>query len=169
MEDEKPSPRADLWSALVWIVLGLSIAWGGWTMDRLAYLGVTFYTIPGLVPLLLGLSIAFMGAILLLRSMRAGALTPSGAGTPVKLADNWRILTMLPLCLIFVIGLIGQGVEFQISAAIFIAAFVIIFEFEERRAAGQTLRGIAVAVAYGAIAGLAIQYVFEDLFLLRLP
>lgn len=169
MQEDKPSPRADLWSGLAWIVLGLAIAWGGWTMDRLAYLNVSFYTIPGLVPMLLGFAIAFMGAVLLLRAVRAGALAPAATGGPVRLADHWRILTMLPLCLIFAVGLLGQGVVFWLAAALFIAVFVFIFEYQDRRAAGQRLRGAVVAVVYGVIVGLTIQYVFEDLFLLRLP
>lgn len=170
MDEDKPSPRADLWWGLVWIVLGLSVTWGGWTMDRLAHLSIPVYSIPGLVPMLLGAAIALMGAVLLLRAINAGALAARQAtAVTVRLADHWRIILLLVFCLAFAVGMVGRGLPFWLAAAVLIAVFVFVFEFHDRRISGQLPRGGAIAVAHGLITGLVIQYVFEDLFLLRLP
>ena len=69
------------------------------------------------------------------------------------------------LCL----GLVGRGLPFWLAAALFVAVFVFIFQFEERRQAGTILRGAAFAAVYGLIVGLAIHYLFQDVFLVRLP
>ena len=74
MENEKPSPFTDLISGGVWLALAVGIMVISWKMDRLAHLQATIYTAPGLVPGLLGLAIAIMGVLLILRSVRAGAL-----------------------------------------------------------------------------------------------
>lgn len=168
MEDDKPTSRADLWSAFVWIGLGLAIAWGGFTMDRLPHLSVPFYSIPGIVPMLLGAVLAVLGAVLLLRALRAGALA-SAPAAPILLGEHWRILVLLPLCLFFGIFMVGRGLPFWLAAALFIAVFVFVFEYRQRRASGRLARGAIVAVLHGVITGLAVQFVFEDLFLLRLP
>jgi uncharacterized membrane protein YgdD (TMEM256/DUF423 family) len=50
MADSNPSPRADLFWALAWIVVGAAIFTGGFTMDRLERQNINPYTAPGLVP-----------------------------------------------------------------------------------------------------------------------
>ena len=75
----------------------------------------------------------------------------------------------LVLCLGFAIGLVGHGLPFWLGAAIFVALFVLIFQFEDRRRDGTLARGVMFAVAYGLIAGLVIHHLFQDVFLVRLP
>jgi hypothetical protein len=168
MEDNKPSPFADLISGGVWLALAIAIMVVSWKMDRLAHLQVTIYTAPGLVPGLLGLAIAIMGVLLILRSVRAGAIAQihRPAFSP---RENWRLLVALALCLAFALGLLGSGLPFWLATAIFIAAFVFVFQFEDRKAAGTLLRGAAFAAVFGLICGGAIHYVFQELFLVRLP
>lgn len=168
MEDKKPSPFADLISGGVWLALAIGIMIVSWTMDRLTHLQATIHTAPGLVPGLLGLAIAIMGALLILRSVRAGALAQ--AQIPAfSIRDHWRLLTALGLCLAFALGLLGGGLPFWLATAIFIAVFVFVFQFEDRKADGTLARGAAFAAIFGLICGGAIHYTFQDLFLVRLP
>jgi hypothetical protein len=44
-----------------------------------------------------------------------------------------------------------------------------VFQFEDRQRAGSLLRGAALSVTFGLICGAAIHFVFQDLFLVRLP
>jgi hypothetical protein len=168
MNAEKPSAFADLLFGLFWLALAIAIVVGSWQMDRLAHLQANPYSVPGIVPGILGAAIALMGAALILRSVGAGALTQIGLGA-IRFADHWRVLTTLTLCLVFVIGAVGHGLPFWAAAAGFIAIFVFIFQCENRRTEGTLLRGAAFAVAFGLIGGFAIYYVFQELFLVRLP
>jgi hypothetical protein len=109
-----------------------------------------------------------MGALLILRSVRAGAI--SQARIPrADIREHWRILTALALCLTFALGLVGSGLPFWLAAAIFIAVFVFVYQFEDRRRAGTLMRGAAFAALFGLLCGGAIHYTFQDLFLVRLP
>ncbi|MGD9921679.1 MAG: tripartite tricarboxylate transporter TctB family protein [Pseudorhodoplanes sp.] len=168
MEDRKPSPFADLLSGGVWLALAIGIVILSWKMDRLTHLQATIYTAPGLVPALLGIAIAIMGVLLILRSIRAGALGEAQLPRFSPRA-HWRILSAVALCLAFALGLLGSGLPFWLAAAIFIATFVFVFQFEEREAAGTLLRGAAYAAVFGLICGGSIHYVFQELFLVRLP
>lgn len=152
----------------VWLALAIGIMIISWKMDRLTHLQATIHTAPGLVPGLLGLAIAIMGLLLILRSVRAGALAQAHipAFSP---REHWRLLTALALCLAFALGLLGSGLPFWLASAIFIAVFVFVFQFGDRKAAGTLARGALFAAAFGLICGGAIHYAFQELFLVRLP
>lgn len=167
-EEEAVSPRADFWSSLVWIALGLAIFWGSLTMDRMERLQGSIYTAPGLVPGLLGLAIAIMGGLLLLRAVRAGGLQVVRRERLV-LSRHWRLIFSLGSSLLYALIVVKSAVPFWLITAIYIAIFVIVFQYEERRAKGQVPRGIAVALVHGLLSGVIIQYVFEELFFVRLP
>ncbi len=66
--------RADFIGALAWIAFGVAIVAGSLAMDRLERFGATVHTAPGLVPGMLGSLIALLGAALLVRSLRRGAV-----------------------------------------------------------------------------------------------
>ena len=167
MDDEKPSARADLFAGLAFLAFGIAIVIGSLMMDRLERLQATIYTAPGLIPGILGLMLAGMAAILILRALRTGALSQSLP--PVAFGEHWRIAVSIVLCLGFAIGLVGHGLPFWGGAAIFVTMFLLIFQFEERRREGTVLRGVAFAIIYGLIAGLIIHHLFQDVFLVRLP
>ena len=168
MDDEKPSPRADLFTGVAWLVLAIAIMAGAWSMDRLQHLSATIYTAPGLVPGVLGAALALMAVVLIARALRAGALGGERIDKIVML-DHWRLMAALVLGLGFAIGLVGRGPPFWIAAAIYVALMVIVFQFPNRRREGTLVRGALFAVCFGAISALAVQYLFQDLFLVRLP
>ena len=169
LADETPvSPRADFWSSFVWIALGLAILMISLKMDRLERFQASIYTAPGLVPGLLGIAIAIMGAILLLRALRAGALQRQ-APRRLVLRDHWRLIFSLGLSLLYALVIVASALPFWLVTAVYVAVFVFVFQYPERRTAGRLRRGVAVAVVHGLLAGGLIQYVFEELFLVRLP
>ncbi len=168
MDDEKPAPLADLLTGAAWLTLALAIMIGAWQMDRLERLSAAIYTAPGLVPGLLGAAIALMAVILMGRAARAGALANVRLPT-LRIADHWRLIAALVLCLGFAIGLVGRGPPFWLAAALFTAVTVFVFQFPARRRDGTLARGAMFAMAFGLIAGFTIHYLFQDLFLVRLP
>jgi hypothetical protein len=168
MDDEKPSPFADLLTGVAWFAVATAVIIGAWHMDRLERLSATIYTAPGLVPGLLGAAIGLMSIILIARALRAGALAQAEFPRVEALA-HWRLIAALVFGLIFALALVGRGLPFWLAAAIYITAMVFTFQFADRRRDKQLVRGGAVALVYGVIAGLAIHYLFQDLFLVRLP
>ena len=86
--DKTPGPRSDLADAAFWIVLGVAVLIGSFTMDRLERQGVNPYTVPGLLPGLLGIAMMALGGILALRSLRRGALIVPPAQTDAHVGDD---------------------------------------------------------------------------------
>jgi hypothetical protein len=117
---------------------------------------------------LLGAAIGLTSVILMVRAVRAGALAEA-RWPRIDFREHWRLIAVLVLCLGYAIGLVGRGVPFWLGSAIFIAIFIFVFQFAERRRARTVPRGILFAVTVGVVAALTIHYVFQDLFLVRLP
>jgi len=164
------APRSDFVAALIWITFGIVVAIASWRMDRLQNQDVNPYTVPGLLPGLLGIALTFFGLLLLLRAWRQGALDPNvPRATPMSAAERRHLLIVLGLCLTFGIVLVGHGLPFWLAAAIFVSVTISILQYPQRRASGELTRGIAMAIAIGLGAGLAITLVFQEFFLVRLP
>lgn len=172
MENEQialPSPRSDLVSGGVWVVIGVAIAIGSWRMDRLANQGVPGFAAPGLVPGIMGVLIVLAALIIVVRSLRRGALEPEG-GVAKAAAPPWgRAALTLVLCLGFATVLVGHGLPFWIAAPVYLFLHIFLLQLPERRAAGQVARGAVVAATTGIVVGVAISLIFQYLFLVRLP
>jgi hypothetical protein len=172
MVESNPSPRADLLWSLVWIAVGAAIFTGGFTMERLERQHINPYTAPGLVPAMLGIGIAILGAILLVRSVRRGGFAAAAdGGAP---ADRGRLALALALCILYAGGLVGRTllgfhVPFWLATALFVFVSILAFEWRDRRARGELGRGIAVAAACAVGTAAGVTAVFQEVFLVRLP
>src|ERR1700730_10038481 len=86
------SLRSDFLSALGWMGLGIAILIGSVTMDRLQKQGINPYTVPGLLPGLLGIAMTILGALLGLRSWRPHLLASAVNSTQANRAERKRLL-----------------------------------------------------------------------------
>jgi putative tricarboxylic transport membrane protein len=174
-EQDEPLDRArrdaaDLVSGVVLALVGLGALYGAWTMPRLEERGVHPLTVPGLVPGLLALALVACGAMLALGAWRGGDLR-AGLAALVALAASrpaGRVAAALALVLVYTLVLVGW-LPFWLATALFVFAFIAVFELlltEERPPPARTL---AWAAAIALAAGLAAVLVFERGFLVRLP
>lgn len=168
--DRGASPRADLIGGVAWMALGLAILVASLRMDRLENQGVNPYTVPGLLPGLLGIAMMILGGLLAIRAWRTGGFGRSAAAGGGTAMRN-RLLLVLGLCLTFGIVLVGHGLPFWLAAAVFVTVAILALQQAQRRAAGEKLtpRAALVAAVIGLGAGGAITLVFQELFLVHLP
>jgi hypothetical protein len=166
-------PRSDFVAAFGWIALGGAILIGSWTMDRLKNQDVNPYTVPGLLPGLLGIAMMLLGGSLLFRSwrrrtLRSPAVEPDLPHSSISVRQLWLAIG---LCMTFDIVMIGHGLPFWLAATAFVSVAILTLQQIQRKAKGQrlTLRAAISAVAIGLSAGLAITVVFQQIFLVRLP
>jgi hypothetical protein len=150
---------------LGWAALGIAIVAESWRMDRLEAQHINPWTVPGLVPGLLGVVLALLGLVLALRRPRAA----EGEVEAGRAAEPWRVGLALVLTLGFGIGVLGTGVPFWLAAGGFLFVAITLFEWPERRAAGTLAGGAARAAVIAALASAAITIIFQEVFLVRLP
>jgi len=161
--------RADLVTALVLVALGLAVFYLSWTMPRLEARRIHPATIPGLVPMILSAALVICGGLLALRSARLEADGGwHGLVGLLRTREALRVGVVLGLALIFTLVLIGW-LPFWAAAMSFIFAFIVTFELLLGDAKPNPVSTLAWALAIALIGGGGIFYVFERIFLVRLP
>jgi hypothetical protein len=82
--------------------------------------------------------------------------------------DPTALAIGLALCLAYAIGLVGR-VPFVVATFLFVATYVLVFEWQRRGRAGQRVRGFVLALVYGAATSIVVSTLFEQIFYVRLP
>lgn len=161
--------RADLITAVVLVLLGLAVVYASWTMDRLEVRRINPATIPGLVPLILGIALTACGALLAVRSWRLDV--PGSGAALIRAIVSWpalRVLAILGLALAFTLVLMGR-MPFWLAAGLFIFTFIVLFETILADTPKPLVPTLLWALGIAAAGGGGIWYVFERIFLVRLP
>ncbi|WP_162164333.1 tripartite tricarboxylate transporter TctB family protein [Roseivivax isoporae] len=157
----------DLWAGLGWMTFGAAIAAHATSMPIPRHLGATTITGPGLLPFMLGTGLALLGAILVLRSVRGQAVPgPDDEADPATVS-NRRSFAALVLMFGYAAAFALRQ-PFVLCTVIFIWAFVILFNWREAWGAAR-LRLVAGALVLALAVGFSVEFVFENLFYVRLP
>ena len=136
-------------------------------MDRLADRGINPWSAPGLTPGVVGLLMMLLAGALAVQALRLKAdEKPAPDGEPASWQSAWLALL---LCLVFAGLSLGRGLHFAVAAALFIFSFTSVFSWRAWRAEGRVRRGMAQAVAVAVLAAGGISWLFESVFLVRLP
>ena len=171
-EEEDITPRSDFWQGVGWVVFGVAVLVASITMDRLESQNINPYTIPGLLPGVLGLAMILLGGVLTLRSWQRGAFAhPREPFTPHQREVRKRVWTVIALCVVYSVVLIGQGLPFWLGSTIFVTGSILVLQRmdhdpEKRR---LTFKLWLQAIVIGLAASVITQLVFQDVFLVRLP
>ncbi len=159
--------RDDLLSAAAWGLLGAVIVVASWRMDRLPNLGINPWSVPGLTPGVVGALIVVLAAALAWQSRKRTA-PAADAETPEPTSTR-RSALAAALCVTFAGLTLGRGTPFVVEGTVFVAVFIILFSWSTWREEGRVARGLAQAVVVAVAACVSISWLFESVFLVRLP
>jgi hypothetical protein len=161
----------DLRGALGWVVFGLAVLVLSIRMDRLEAQHINPYTIPGLLPGLLGIVMLGLGVLLGIRSWRRGGRFVAGPQLATSGVAARRLALVIGLIVVYTVVLLGRGLPFWLGATIYVVASILLLQAPQRAAEGRgvSVRDVAFAAAVGLASGWAITIVFQDAFLVRLP
>lgn len=160
--------RVDLIAAAIFIALGVAVAYLSWTMPRLEIRGVHPLTVPGLVPGMLGLLLAVCGLIVLVRALRSDGMPWRSFFDGLFGNESLRVSVVILLALAYTLGLVGR-IPFWAATALFVLAFILIFETYLTDARKPLLKSLPWAAAISVGTAVAVTLVFERAFLVRLP
>jgi hypothetical protein len=170
--ETRPLVRADLITGVVLLAFGLAALAESWGMPRLEERNINPWTAPGIVPGMLGIIIAVLGAVLALRSLPAGALHTRAiqpeSDPAEERASRGRLMLCAALCFVYAILLVGR-IPFSLATGLFVFAFIAAFEWDGADAIAARIRKLAIAAAIAVASAVVISYSFEKLFLVRLP
>lgn len=165
MNESGNTARTDLWGGAGWMAFGLWILTEALRMDRFKAMGASVYTMPGFVPGMIGVVLITLGLILAVRGWRKRTVAaPADITEPVEPLINRRIALMLPLTLVYAIALLGR-LPFWLATALFVAGFTWAFTPPEQPKLGRFFTALASSVITTAV----VVFVFQEIFLVRLP
>ena len=177
------SRRTEYTSAAAWAVFGVIVVVASWRLDRLESLGINPWSVPGLTPGVVGLLIVLLAIALALQA-RGHAQTGGGPAQDGRTGQDGnvepdggaqgegsigRTLAACALCLLFAGVSLGHGLPFVVEGAAFIFLFVTVFSWSQWRAAGNIPRKLLVTLVIAVFTSAAISWLFESVFLVRLP
>jgi len=181
------SRRSDYLSAAVWAAFGLVVAVAAWRLDRLESLSINPWSVPGLLPGLVGVLIILLAVVLAVQARwqgspaesdlplageaagASGAANAGGPGEGGTGGDVGHTVIAGGMCVLFAGVSLGHGLPFFAEGAAFIFLFIAVFSWSEWRARSHLARGLATALLIALAASGLISWLFESVFLVRLP
>ena len=163
--------NADRITAMVFLALGAGVTYGGFIMDRLEIRKIHPASIPGLLPMLLGIALMVCAAILYYQTKNSNSKDATQDQGGIG-----RLILVLALTVIYAVGIVGT-LPFWAATFIFVSAFICIFEWPSaptskqvtKQVIKQVARLLVIAAVEGALVAVAVSLLFEKAFLVRLP
>lgn len=164
--------KADFLTGVALVLVSLYVIFESWRMPRMEHLGAHPLSVPGVVPAFLAVVLIIAGAVLVIRSVRAGGhrlgLSADKLREVLAKPGNRRLLITLVLTIGYAGFLVGR-IPYALATGLFIFAFIVIFEWERGRTATGSLRLLAAAAILAAVTTGLVSVAFERLFLVTLP
>ena len=152
-----------------WIVFGGAVLAHAMQMPIPRHLGATALTGPGLVPAMLGAALILLGAILGIRAWRGHTILSAEE----DVADPGQLSILQPIvALVLMVGYAAALIlrqPFLPWTVGFVALFVIVFNWSGAADLPRRARLVGGALALGLGTAFIVQFVFEDVFYVRLP
>jgi hypothetical protein len=168
---EKSMVKADFFTAVILIVIGIAIVIISIQMPTMADRNQSVFSAPGVVPGFIGVMITLLSFSMLLRSIRKRALAELREGVVAKGSLNQestkRILMTIVMCLLYAF-LLGK-LWFGIPTFAFIFAFITLFEYDLKKPFSAQIKKLLIAAVIAVLTTAAVMLVFQKLFLVNLP
>ncbi|MGM0675580.1 MAG: tripartite tricarboxylate transporter TctB family protein [Spirochaetota bacterium] len=172
-EKRRPEmPKADFVTSLVLLAFSVAVVLLSTRLPRLEHRDINQWTIPGLVPGLIGTIIGIMAIVLLLRSLRYGGhhlgLTRRRLRSFTEMTQVRRAGATLVISLFYALVLIGL-VPYAVGTFLFVFLFILLFTYERSVPIREQRKKVLVAAVEAVIVSAAVASLFQYVFLVRLP
>jgi putative tricarboxylic transport membrane protein len=165
-------PKADFVTGLVLLAFSAAVIALSLDLPRLEHRDINPWTVPALVPALLGGVLGLMALVLLGRSLRYKGhrlgLTGERLREIAGMTQVKRVAVTIAFCLLYALVLIGW-LPYVLSTFVFVFVFILLFEYDRRAGLGSQRRRIIVAGVEAIIVAGVIASLFQYVFLVRLP
>ena len=165
-------PKADFVTSIVLMTFGIWVVVHSIRMPRFENLGANPFSVPGIVPGLLGIVIFLLSLVVFLRSLKNSGhrlgINAAVIRNFVNDASVQRMLVTILVCCIYGLGLIGR-INYYAATFLFVLAFLLLFQYRQSQKDRATGKLMALSVLQALLTAGAVGAVFRYLFLVELP
>lgn len=171
MEDRN-MPKADFVTSIILITFGGWIIVHAINMPRFKEFGANPFSVPGIVPGILGTIITVLSLMVFIRSIRKMGYRLGITGSVVKnTIQNPSFKRMVATCLICVIygsGMVGY-INYYLATFLYVLMFLVLFQLDRSKPIFVQHKMIIGALTQSMLVAAAVGAVFRYLFLVDLP
>ena len=169
---QKNMAKADFVTSIGLSSFGLAILIMSIQMPRYESLGVNPYSVPGIVPGLLGLILLILGLVLLIRSIiRKGyqlGLTIDILKQYFTEESTKNFLLALIFSLVYGVFLLTR-IPYSLATGLYILFFILVFEYRPKENMSSQKKTILYSLVEAISVSAGVTLVFRYLFLVDLP
>jgi hypothetical protein len=170
--EERNMPRVDFITSIGLMAFGTAVLVLSIQMPRFQDQGVNRFSVPGIVPGFLGSIIAVLGLVLFIRSITQKGYKLGIDGAAVRRFFTAEMTKRFAVTILVSVaygwGLIGR-INYEIATAIYIFAFIVIFDVKWRQGVKTQWKKILIALIIAVLVAGVVGTTFRRLFLVNLP
>ncbi len=165
-------PKADFVVSIVLMSFGIWIMIHSYHMPRFEDLGADPFSVPGIVPGILGLIIFVLSLVVFIRSIynkgyRLG-LTRQTVTNFVQNASTRRMLLTTLICIVYGLGMVGN-MNYYLATFLFVLVFLILFQYRPAEGFAAQKKMLVMSLLQAGLTAGVVGAVFRYLFLVDLP
>ncbi len=162
-------PKADFVVSILLMLFSIGIIAHSLQMPRFEEVGANPFSVPGIVPGVLGTVVFFLSLAVFIRALRQkGYRLGIGREALINLGadpSTRRMLLTTLLCVIYGLAMVGH-MNYYLATFVFVLSFLLVFQF---RAASSHRRLLVTALVQAVLTAAVVGVVFRYLFLVDLP
>ena len=165
-------PKADFVVSIVLMCFGIWIMIHSYHMPRFEDLGADPFSVPGIVPGILGLIIFVLSLVVFIRSIynkgyRLG-LTQQTVTNFVRNDSTRRMLLTTLICIVYGLGMVGN-MNYYLATFLFVLVFLILFQYRPAEGFTAQKKMLVMSLLQAGLTAGVVGAVFRYLFLVDLP
>jgi len=165
-------PKADFVVSLLLMAFGVWIVIHSFQMPRFEELGANPFSVPGIVPGILGTIIFILSFIVFMRSLtRKGYRLGLNRATLTgffRNASMQRMLLTILICIVYGIVLVGR-INYYLATFVFVLVFLILFQYRPSEGFPARRKTLVLSFIQAVLTAGIVGAVFRYLFLVDLP
>jgi hypothetical protein len=165
-------PKADFVVSLLLMGFGVWIVIHSFQMPRFEELGANPFSVPGIVPAILGTIIFLLSFIVFIRSLtRKGyrlGLNRAILTEFFRNASMKRMLLTILVCIVYGIVLVGR-INYYLATFVFVLVFVALFQYRPGEGFLAQRKTLVLSFVQALLTAGIVGVVFRYLFLVDLP
>lgn len=165
-------PKGDFVVSILLMGFGVWVVIHSIQMPRFEDMGANPFSVPGIVPGILGAIIFFLSLVVFIRSLRQKGflleVNRFAVSSFFKDPAMQRMLLSSALCVVYGFVLVGR-INYYLATFLFVLAFLIIFQFRSYTAASGRSKLVLMSLAQALLTAGIVGAVFRYLFLVDLP
>jgi hypothetical protein len=169
---ESNMPKADFITSILLICFGGWVTIHSYHMPRFENLEANPFSVPGIVPGILGTVIVLLSGVVLIRSLRRNGyrlgITRASIADFFKNPSMQRMVLTLLICMVYGLILIGN-IDYYLSTFLFVTAFLLLFQYRRSAPLYGQKKMILASLVQALLTAAIVGAVFRYLFLVVLP